>query len=135
MLLALAGCGQDQEDRYCSALSGDRKQFAAMIADGSPTALVTNLPMLEDLAGKAPDDLSDEWQAFLAAIRGLHDALADAGVAPSAFRDGKPPAGLDEADRTAIREAADQLSSDPTVQAASGIDQEARDVCKINLGM
>ncbi len=32
-------------------------------------------------------------------------------------------------------DAADQLSSDDVVAAASGIEQEARDVCKINLGL
>ena len=39
------------------------------------------------------------------------------------------------ADQRAIIAAADQLSSDDVVAAAAGIEQEARDVCKINLGL
>jgi hypothetical protein len=134
MVAGTAGCSS-QEDKYCKALSSDRKEFADMVGAGSPSALVSHLSMLEGLAAKAPDDLSDEWQAFLTAIRGLRDALSDAGVQPSSYKDGKPPAGLSAADRSAITQAADQLSAEQTVQAASGIDQEARDVCKINLGM
>jgi ABC-type glycerol-3-phosphate transport system substrate-binding protein len=130
-----AGCGGSAEDRYCSALQSDRSEFAAMIGDGSPTALVTHLAMLERLAGKAPDDLSDEWQAFLNPIRGLRDALDRAGVKPSDYSAGKPPAGLAAADVRAITEAADKLSAAGTVEAAGGIDQQARDVCKINLGI
>jgi hypothetical protein len=133
--LATTGCGGSQEDRYCTALKGDRVEFAAMVGDGSPTALVTHLAMLEELAGKAPDDLGDEWQAFLTPIRGLRDVLHDAGVAPSDYHDGTPPAGLSAAQRTAISQAADHLASDSTVSAATGIDQQARDVCKVNLGM
>jgi hypothetical protein len=135
VLAGLQGCGSSQEDRYCAALASDRTEFAAMIGDGSPTALVTHLPMLERLAAKAPDDLSDEWQAFLTPIRGLDDALRKAGVKPSDYHDGKPPAGLAAADAEAIRQAADKVSASGTVEAATGIDQEARDVCKINLGI
>jgi hypothetical protein len=135
LLAGTTGCGGSPEDRYCQALAGDRTEFAAMVGDGSPTALVTHLDMLEDLAGKAPDDLGDEWQAFLTPIRGLRDALAEAGVKPSDYHDGAPPAGLSAAQRTAIRQAADHLSTESTVSAATGIDQQARDVCKINLGM
>jgi hypothetical protein len=135
LLAGLVGCGADQEDRYCTALASDREEFAAMTGDGSATALVTHLPMLERLASKAPDDLSDEWQAFLTPIRGLSDALEQAGVKPSDYHDGKPPAGLSAAEAETIAQAADRLSADGTVQAAAGIDQQARDVCKINLGI
>ena len=135
LVAGVSGCGGSQEDHYCAALSSDREEFAAMVGDGSPTALVTHLPMLERLAAKAPDDLSDEWQAFLTPIRGLDDALHRAGVKPSDYHDGKPPAGLSAADTEAITQAADKLSAAGTVDAATGIDQEARDVCKINLGI
>ena len=37
--------------------------------------------------------------------------------------------------RAAVAGAVQQVSSDDVVQAASGIEQQARDVCKVNLGL
>jgi hypothetical protein len=91
--------------------------------------------MLHDLASNAPKDLADDWQVFVGALDGLEKALKDAGVKPSDFQDGKPPAGLSAAHREAIKGAADQVASDDVSQAASSIEQEGRDVCKVNLGI
>jgi guanylate kinase len=63
------------------------------------------------------------------------DDLLEWAVVHGERRYGTPPAGLSAAQRTAITQAADHLSSDSTVSAAAGIDQQARDVCKIQLGM
>lgn len=142
-VLALGGCGNpvdavtggDPIKDYCAALSSDRRAFAEMVAENSPTALVTHLSMLRELESRAPDDIADDWQVFVQAVQGLSDALRNAGVAPGSYHNGKPPSGLDAADRRAIRGAADHLSSTPVVQAAGTISQEATDVCKINLGM
>lgn len=127
--------GGNSIDDYCAALNADQKTFAAMFADGSATALLNHLPMLQDLAGQAPDDIADDWQTFVTALQGLHDALTKAGLKPSAYVGGKPPSGLSTRDRERITVAADQLSAQNTVQAAGSIDQEARDVCKTNLGL
>jgi len=129
------GSGSADTGAYCAALGADRAAFADMFASGSPGALIAQLPRLRELAAKAPSDLRDEWQAFLGPVERLHKALDAAGVEPDSFRDGRPPAGLDAASRQSIRAAADDLSSPATVSAAAGIDQQARDVCKINLGM
>jgi hypothetical protein len=134
LLLPLAGCGDPTED-YCSQLEKDRKEFAEMLESDSSSALLGNLPMLRDLAEKSPDDLSDEWQTYLTAIEGLDEAIENAGVKPSDFDDGKPPPGLSEADKKAIAEAAGQITTDEVIAAASGIEQQARDVCKVNLGL
>jgi hypothetical protein len=134
LLLTLTGCGDPTED-YCSELRKDRKEFAEMLESESSSALLGNLPMLRDLAEKSPDDLSDEWQTYLRAIEGLDQAIERAGVEPSDFDDGKPPAGLSEGDRKAIAEAAGQITTDEVIAAASGIEQQARDVCKVNLGL
>lgn len=131
---ALAGCG-DPIKGYCSALTKDQPQIADMISDTSSDALVTHLPLLKSLGAKAPDDLSDEWQTFLGAVEGLSDALKSAGIKPSAFANGDKPTGLSAAKLKAIIGAADQLSSDDVVNAANGIDQEAKDVCQIDLGV
>ncbi len=134
LLLTLTGCGDPTED-YCSELRKDRKEFAEMLESESSSALLGNLPMLRDLAEKSPDDLSDEWQTYLRAIEGLDQAIERAGVEPSDFDGGKPPAGLSEGDRKAIAEAAGQITTDEVIAAASGIEQQARDVCKVNLGL
>lgn len=134
MLFSLAGCGDPIED-YCSQLREDRKEFAEMLASNSSSALVGNLPMLRNLAEKSPDDLSDEWQTFLTAIEGLDKAIERAGVKPSDFDDGKAPPGLSAGDKEAIAEAAGQITTDEVIEAASGIERQARDVCKVNLGL
>ncbi|MCW2763078.1 MAG: hypothetical protein JWR85_3279 [Marmoricola sp.] len=134
LLLPLTGCG-DTTGGYCSALDADRKQIADMIGSDSPSALLDGLPMLRDLAAKAPDDLTDEWQTYLGALGGLDDALEKAGVKPSDFDAGKPPAGLSAAEQKAIADAATAVGTQEVVDASSGIEQQARDVCKVNLGL
>lgn len=134
-MLSLAGCGGDPGEDYCDALEDRRKQIAEMVDSGSPGVLLENLPMLRELGEQAPEDLRDEWQTYLAALEGLDEALEEAGVQATEFEDGKPPAGLDEAQRRAIADAAGQVAAEETLQAGAGIEQQARDVCKINLGL
>jgi hypothetical protein len=136
LLLPLTGCGGNSFDAYCSDLKAHQKEMSAMVDSDSPSsALLSHLPMLHDLADKAPKDLVDEWQIFVGAIDDLDKALKHADVKPSDFVDGKPPAGLSATDRKDIVDAADQVASDEVSQAASGIEQEGRDVCKVNLGV
>jgi hypothetical protein len=135
VLLPLTGCGGNDFDAYCGDLQRHQKEMADMIDSTSPTALLSHLPMLHELADKSPDDLADEWQTFVGALDHLEKAIKDAGVKPSDFTDGRPPAGLSEADHKAIVDAADQISSDDVTSAASGIEQQGRDVCKVNLGL
>ena len=132
VLLPLTGCGGGG---YCSDLKEHRKEIAEMTASGSPSALLDGLPMLRDLAEDSPDDLADEWQTLVRALDGLDDAIREAGVEPADFQDGKPPAGLSASDQKAIADAAGQIGADEVVQATSGIEQQARDVCKVNLGL
>jgi hypothetical protein len=133
VLLPLTGCAGG--GGYCSDVEQHRKQIADMIGSGSPSALLDNLPMLRDLAEQSPDDLADEWQTLIRALDGLDDAIRAAGVKPSDFEDGKPPVGLGVTDQKAIADAAGQIGADDVVQATSGIEQQARDVCKVNLGI
>jgi hypothetical protein len=133
-LLPLTGCG-DPEANYCSDLEKSRKQLAEMVESGSASALISNLPLLRDLADAAPSDVADEWQTFLGALDGLADTLREADVKPSEFKGGKAPAGLSAAERKAVTDAANQLGSDDVVAAAGGIEQQARDVCKVNFGL
>lgn len=134
LLVVPAGCG-DQEKSYCNALEADQKMFAEMAEDTGGLALLAHRERLHALADKAPDDLDDEWQTFLGAIDAFSSTLSDLGVAPDDFVDGKPPAGLSATDRTRIANAASELSSDDVVEAANGIEQQAKDVCKLQLGL
>ena len=134
-LVPLTGCGENAVDAYCSKLDADRPRIAAMLDSDSPSPLLTNRRFLHDLADAAPSDVADEWQTFLAALDGLQKALDRAGVKPSEFVGGKPPAGLTGAQRAGIADAVAQLGTDDTLAAASGIEQQARDVCKVNFGL
>jgi hypothetical protein len=134
LLLPVTGCGENSIDDYCADLRSHQKEMAEML-DSSATSVLSHLSMMHDLADKAPEDLVDEWQAFLGALDDLDKALKDAGVKPSDFQDGKPPAGLSAADQKAIAAAATQLGAAQVVQAAAGIEQQGRDVCKVNLGL
>jgi len=94
-----------------------------------------NLPMLEQIAGKAPSDIVDDWQSFLTPVQGLAKALESAGIRPVDYHDGLPPAGTSSAVRQQIARAAALLAAEVADGVASSIDQQARDVCKLNLGM
>lgn len=134
LVSGLAGCGDEEKD-YCSALQAKQQMFAEMEDDPAGLGLLDHRTALHELGDKAPDDLSDEWQTFLGALDAFARTLDDAGVKPGDFVDGKPPASLSEAERTKIANAASELSSDDVVAAADGIEQQAKDVCKLQLGL
>jgi hypothetical protein len=135
LLLPLSACGGDDEKSYCDALKSDQQLFAEMQDDTSGLGLLKHRTTLRALAEKAPDDLTDEWQTFLGALDAFAGTLREVGVAPGDFVDGKPPATLAPDDRTRIADAANELSSADVVEAADGIEQHAKDVCKLQLGL
>ncbi len=132
LALVLTGCGQDAGAKYCSALNAQQSIFAD---DGTGLELITNLAALKTLAADAPDDLRDEWQTFIAALQSLHDAIAAAHLRPRDFVNGKPPAGTPEAAVTSVAAAANELSAPDVVDAATGIEQQAKDVCQFQIGL
>jgi hypothetical protein len=134
LLLLPQACG-DQEKGYCAAMSADQKLFAEMQDDSSGLGLLTHRSALHELGDRAPDDLRDEWQTFLGALDAFANTLDQAGVQPGDFVDGRPPAGLSAAERTRIAHAASELASPDVVEAADGIEQQAKDVCKLQLGL
>jgi hypothetical protein len=133
LMVSLGACGNAQQD-YCKAVSKDQTRLSAMINSTSVDALITNLPLLKSLAAAAPDDLTDEWQTFINAIEGLRDAVKSAGLSPGDVKGGVPAKVQGEKRRDIIA-AADTLSSTEVVSAATGIETQARDVCKVNLGL
>ena len=136
LLLPVAGCGESSVDSYCGEVQEHRKQIAEMVSsEEGPGALLDGLPLLRELADAAPDDISDEWQTFLTAVENLDAALEDAGASPEEFEKGRAPEGVSAADRRAVADAASGLTTEEVVGAAAGIEQQARDVCKVNFGL
>lgn len=127
----LAACG-NTEQTYCDALKASQSLFED---NGTGLQLIDALPQLKALATQAPDDLSDEWQTVLGALDALDTAIHDAGVKPRDFVGGKPPAGLSTPAKNSIAAAASEVASADVVSAFNGIDQQARDVCKLQLGL
>jgi hypothetical protein len=127
--VALAGCSQDPQDRYCDAVSDHQAGLSDLLSSGGNDALIQALPAFEDLSGKAPQDLRDEWRTVVGAVTELRDALEAAGADPATYDRSDPPAGVTRAQREAIDAAARQLSSERTVRALEGVQQQARDVC------
>ena len=138
LLLALApftaGCQSQQED-YCSAVSDHQRELTDITSGGSGDALIRALPIFEDLQGKAPRDISDDWQQLVSRIKALDAALRAAGVDPASYHRDHPPAELSAQQRTRIDAAARELGAGPTVAALQALDQEARDVCHTPLTM
>jgi hypothetical protein len=130
VLLAMltAGC-RDQQDEYCAAVKDHQAELGEVLGTNTPDALLKALPIFEELADRAPEDIGDEWATVLEALRALRDALADAGVDPASYDRDHPPAGLSQADKDAIDAAARQVGSEATATAFNGVEQQAKDVC------
>ena len=125
------GCA-DQTESYCAEV--ETQQAALGELAGSRDVVDRSLEVFRTLREAAPEELSDEWVTYVVAWEGLADALESTGVAPGAFADGDPPAGLDEDEVRTVRAAADQLRDPAVLDAASGIQEHARQVCGVDLG-
>jgi len=136
---SLAGCASSQED-YCSTLRSDKSRLDSLAtqtakpgAQGS-RAMARTVDLLDGLRDKAPDDIHDEWVRLADAFRGLQQAIAESGAAPGDFRGGRRPAGVTTGQLQAVRQAAAELQATPVQQAGKSIEQQAQDVCKVDLG-
>jgi hypothetical protein len=135
LVLLLAGC-QSQQEAYCSAVREERDTIVELTREadrGRDGVVEDSIAVFERLRDQAPDDLVDEWDTYLRAWRGLESALDRAGVSESQFRKGEQPEGVGDEQYAAVRAAAEQLRSPRVVDAASGIEQQAQDVCKVDL--
>ena len=134
LLLPVTGCGEDDPyAAYCAEVEAQQKPLTEALAQGGPTALIAALPSFEALAEKAPDDLADEWRTVVGSISDLVDALEAAGVDPDTYDRETPPDGLDDEEQDRIDAAARGLTRPATVEALTGVQQQARDVCKLPL--
>jgi hypothetical protein len=136
ILSSLSGCAS-QTEKYCSTLKDDNKtlqKLASGSKDQTGDQISQSLDVFKDLQGKAPQDVADEWDTFVTAWQDLSDAFDTAGVDPGKFKKGVKPSGVSEGQYDAIKRAAEGLQSQPVLDAAQGIEQHARDVCKVDLG-
>lgn len=132
--LLAAGCSSQQE-QYCSALEEEQQTLAELGEGGFEESgtVARTTDVFERLAQEAPEDLRDEWDALTGAWRGLEQALEEAGADESMFEAGERPEGMSAEDYDRISQAAVQLRSTRVVEAASGIEQHAQDVCEVDL--
>jgi hypothetical protein len=126
----LVGCGSQS---YCEAVKSHQAGLGEIAQGGGRTALLQALPVFEDLQGKAPDDVADDWQLLVTRITALRTALGDAHVEPASYDPKHPPAGMTAEQRTAIRRAAAGIAAADTQQALSDLQQEVLDVCQTPL--
>ena len=128
LTMAVTGC-KDQHDKYCDAVKDHQQKLGEVLGDGSPDALLKALPIFRDVADDAPEDIQEDWKTVVDALEGLQDALTHAGVDPATYDRDHPPAGLSQADKDAIDQAAAGLGSEATNTAFNAVEQEAKDVC------
>jgi hypothetical protein len=145
-LLGIAGCDSADDDDpyaiperfqdYCDEVEARQVQISdALASGGQASGLIQALPSFEALAAKSPDDIADDWEIVVERIHDLVDALDAAGVDPDSYDRRHPPAGLDPEEKAAIDAAASALVSVTTSRAMSGVQQQARDVCKTRLAL
>ncbi|WP_395691631.1 hypothetical protein [Nocardioides sp.] len=130
---AVTGCGGSEQDDYCAAVKEHQQELSDIVGSGDPDALLRALGTFRDLQGRAPGDITDEWQQVVTSLEALQQALEDAGVDPATYDRAHPPAGLTPAEKARIDAAAAQLGSGTTLRALQDLDQQARDVCKTPL--
>ena len=134
-LLPLAACAGDPHEEYCDEVRAQQTDLSEAVAGGGPTALVRALPIFQELEAVAPRDIRDEWDLVVGRVEELVEALEAAGVDPASYDREDPPSGLTAQERVRIDAAARELTAPATVEAFSGVQQQARDVCKTPLSM
>ncbi|MCW2764445.1 MAG: hypothetical protein JWO11_404 [Nocardioides sp.] len=131
LLVPLVGaCGnQDQVGAYCDEVAAKQQELSDILSTGQPDVLIRALAIFKDLQGKAPHDVSDEWQQVIRTIDALDRALHDAGIDPATYDRSKPPSGLTDQERARIDAAARELGGKATNDAFASIKQQVKDVC------
>ena len=135
LLVPLTGCATETEE-YCETLV-DEKERLTELATGEPDddVLAATLDTFRDLRQEAPGDLADEWSTLVFAYESLVEAFEAAGVAPGEYDAGSPPPDVTPAQARRIEGAAAELRTPRVMRAAEGVEQHARDVCKVDLGL
>lgn len=132
----LASRGDDDPfAAYCEEVEEQQQPLTDALATDGTTGLLDALPSFRSLAGKAPDDIADDWAVVVERAAALAEAFEAADVDPATYDRRDPPEGLSEEDRDAIDAAARALVADDTGVAITNVQQQARDVCKTPLSL
>lgn len=137
MVASLTGCASETE-RYCDELGAKKDTLADLaVESGRPggDVLTDTVEVWRDLRDEAPEDIADEWQTLVFALEGLVEAFDAAGTTPDEYNPASPPKGVTEAEAELLRGAAAELASERVTAAGDAVEQHARDVCKVNLGL
>jgi hypothetical protein len=136
LVVSLAGCASETE-RYCDTLAEEKQTLTDLAASGTGEGdvLARTAEVFRDLHEAAPSDVEDEWATVENAYEVLADAFADAGVEPAEYNPASPPEDVTDAQAAKIEDAAAELRSARVMDAAKGLEQHSRDVCKVDLGL
>jgi hypothetical protein len=135
----LVGCGGDDDGAdgaYCSTLKEERAELTRLAdraGDPGTDVLTPTLEALGRLRAASPSDLRDEWDTLYYAWDAMVDAVEEAGVEPGDYRPGQTPDGVSAADARRLGEVAAELSSTRVVDASRGLEDQARQVCGVEL--
>lgn len=135
LLPVAAACGGTPQEEYCAVLEERQDDLTAAAEEDGQAALISALPVLQDLADASPRDVADAWDVVVVRVEDLAAALEEAGVDPATYSAEEPPADLPEEDRAAIEGAAARLVERSTLQAVGSLEQHALDVCGRPLGL
>ena len=130
LLLALgAGCSGDPQEDYCERVEEHQAALTEVAASEDMAAIFDALDAYDDLAGHAPRDVADDWDAVVEPLHALEDVLDEHDVDATTYAAEEPPAGLDAGARREIESAARAVGSERTVTAMAAVEQHALDVC------
>jgi hypothetical protein len=136
LLASLTGCATGTE-RYCDTL-GEKKETLTDLAGGGSRegdVLAATLDTFRELRDEAPGDIVDEWSTLVFAYEALAEAFEAAGVSAQEYDPASPGPDVTEEQARRIEGAAAKLRTPRVMRAAEDVEQHARDVCKVDLGL
>lgn len=133
----LTGCAGETES-YCDELADKQQELSelAVRSDEPGTeVLEQTLEVWRDLRDEAPGDIAADWSTLVFALETLDEAFDAAGTTPEDYDPADPPATVSEAEAQRLEDAAAELRSPRVSAAGQDVEQHAKDVCQVNLGL
>lgn len=133
----LVGCA-DETESYCDELADQREtlnDLAQRSGEPGTDVLADTVEVWRDLQEQAPEDIADEWATLVFGLEGLVEAFEEAGTTPGEFDPASPPPGVSDGEADRLRDAAAELASPRVTEAGEAVEQHARDVCEVDLGL
>jgi hypothetical protein len=129
--------GSSASGGYCDELKADKTFFASLNGSNADLGDLDQVfSKMHTLAGKAPDNVSDDWKTLDGAVTTLETALSDAGLKPSdlaAIQKGQVPKGVDVSKLQALGPKLQALSTSDVTDAAKHISDDAKKSCGVDL--